>query len=52
MSKESDKELSGLNKIFLIFIGILISFLMIEFSLRIGGYFFQLQAKNRNNKKI
>ena len=45
MSKESDKKLSGLNKIFLIFFGILISFLIIEFSLRIGGYCFQLQAK-------
>lgn len=45
MSKKCDKKISGLNKIFLIFTGILISLLIIEFSLRIGGYFFQLQAK-------
>ncbi len=45
MPKEHSKKLSGLNKIFLILIGILISFLIIEFSLRLAGYFFKLEAK-------
>lgn len=45
MSKRCDMKPSGLKKIFLIFLGILISFLIIEFSLHIGGYFFQLQTK-------
>ncbi len=41
------------KKIFLVFIGILISFIIIEFSLRVGGYFFQLQAiKGEATKKI
>lgn len=53
MFKRCAMKLSGLKKTFLIFIGILTSFIIIEFSLRIGGYFFKLQAeKGEITKKL
>lgn len=42
---KSSNKIFGLKKVFFIFTGILISFLIIEFSLHIGGLLFQWQVK-------